>query len=263
MMITAGVDIGSLSANAVILRDNEIISWVNILTGPDSMETGIGALEKARLGCSLSEVDYVVSTGYGRKNLPTAHKYVSEISCHARGTHFFFPDVRTILDIGGQDVKAIRCNEQGKVVNFIMNDKCAAGTGRFLERVAAALEIPLDEIGPLSFEIKERTLNINSFCAVFAENDILKSIREGKHPGDILSPVLDGLVDRTYSLFTRMGIEREFSISGGVAKNSGMVRRMEQKIGMKAFIAFEPQIVGALGAALFARDILVEQREKR
>ncbi len=259
-MIVAGIDLGSLSAKAVILKDNEILSWSVILTTPDSDATASKVLALALKDLSPKDIEYTVSTGYGRFNVAFAGKRVSEISCHARGTNYFFPQVRTILDVGGQDCKAIRCDDKGNVISFIMNDKCAAGSGRFLERIAATLELPLEQIGPLSLEPVCEALTISSFCTVFAENDILTLLRQGKRQSDILSAAHDGLAERLVTQLGRVGITPEFSMSGGVANNEGIVKRLEQRLGMKANRAFEPQIVGAVGAALFARDLLAKRK---
>jgi len=255
-MIVSGVDIGSLSAKAVIMEDGAIRGWGIIFTGTDSMESAnsVMALVSGECNLSLDDVQYTVATGYGRVNVPFAQATVSEISCHSRGSHWLFPKVRTILDMGGQDCKAIRCDKNGRVIDFAMNDKCAAGTGRYLERVAATLRFGLEQIGPLSLERVEGPLPISSTCAVFAQNDIIKLMREGKQVNDILAGATDAIVDRIYALLERVGVEEELCISGGVAKNIGVVKRLEEKLRLKARIAPEPQIVGAIGAALFARD---------
>lgn len=257
-MIVSGIDIGSLSTKAVIMKDDKLLSWSIALTTPDSVATAravLGrALEKANL--SQEQIEYVVSTGYGRVNVPFAQKNMTEISCHAMGSHWLSPEIRTILDMGGQDCKAIRCDERGNVVDFVMNDKCAAGTGRYLERIAAMLRLPLDEIGPLSLETVEGPALIDNYCVVFAERNVQMLVRQGKHHNDILAGACDALTEKCYTLLSRVGIEEAFSISGGVAKNLGMVRRLEKKLGLKAHVAPEPQIIGALGAAHFATNLL-------
>lgn len=255
-MIVSGVDIGSLSAKAVIMEDGRIRGWSIIFTGTDSVESANSAMGLAleESNVSPSDVQYTVATGYGRVNVPFAQATVSEISCHSRGSHWLFPEVRTILDMGGQDCKAIRCDENGRVIDFAMNDKCAAGTGRYLERVAATLRLGLEQIGPLSLEWVGGPLSISSTCAVFAQNDIIKLMREGKQVNDILAGATDAIVDRISALLERVGVEEDLCISGGVAKNIGVVKRLEEKLGLKARIAPEPQVVGAIGAALFARD---------
>jgi len=254
-MIVSGIDIGSLSVKALIMGDGQKILGSSIaLTGLDPVESASTVMKQALKEANLSsaDIEYTVATGYGRINVPFAQDSITEISCHARGSNWLFPTVRTILDMGGQDCKAIRCDENGGITGFAMNDKCAAGTGRYLERVAATLNLELDQIGPLSLRPIEGPLYINSTCVVFAEGDIIKLMREGKHTNDILAGAMDAIVERIIALLERVGIEMDLCISGGVAKNIGVVDRLERKLGIKAFIAAEPQIVGALGAALFA-----------
>ena len=262
-MKTAGVDIGSLTGKALILEDHNIMSWSLIPTNPDpnvTVKKAIDiALEKAHL--SISDMDYVVSTGYGRLTVPFAQRNITEISCHAKGAHWFFPEVRTILDMGGQDCKAIRCDDTGKVTNFAMNDKCAAGAGRSMEVMADLLQLPLDDLGQLSLEIMEAEVPISNTCVVFAKSEALSHLRRGKNKSDILAGVCEALATRVYSLMKRVGIESEFVISGGIAKNIGIVKRLADKTGLTPCISFEPQIVGALGAALFAQEILERERQ--
>jgi len=264
-MIVSGIDVGSLSTKAVIMENSKIRSSGFVLTGPDPVESAAHAMGLAlrESNLSLSDIEYTVATGYGRVNVPFAQFNVTELSCHARGNHWFFPEVHTILDIGGQDCKAIKCDDQGKLTSFVMNDKCAAGTGRYLERVAATLALELDQIGPLSLKWIEGPLQVNETCVVFAEGDIIRLIREGKHTNDILAGATDAIVERVVSLLERVGIEEALCLSGGVAKNIGVVNRLEKKLGMKAHIAPEPQVVGALGAALFAADKLKAKEQTK
>lgn len=256
-MITAGIDIGSLTAKALIFKDNEILSYSLIPTGADSVKTAQTAMDVAlkNAGILLSDVEYIVSTGYGRELVPFAHKNITEISCHAKGAHWFYPAVRTILDMGGQDCKAIRCNQKGQVTNFVMNDKCAAGTGRFMELMAKTLELSLDDIGKLSLQIVKGPRTISSVCGVFAKSEVLVLLRHGEHKNDILAGLCEALASRVFTLMSSVGIETEFVMTGGIAKNIGMVRRLEEKAGLVANIPFEPQIVGALGAAVLAKEL--------
>jgi predicted CoA-substrate-specific enzyme activase len=262
-MITLGVDIGSLTGKAVVLRDDEILAWDVILTGPDSVETAAEVtrrtLEKA--GLPLDAMDFVVSTGYGRIVVPFAQKNVSEISCHAKGASFLDPATRTILDMGGQDCKAIRCDERGKVSSFMMNDKCAAGAGRSMGIMSDLVGVPLEQIGPLSLEVPSTSAGvpISSTCVVFARSEVLGYLRDGVSRAEILAGACDALVKRVGGLLKKVGVEPEFVITGGIAKNPGVVRRLEERFGAKAKICFEPQIVGALGAALFARDLAAKR----
>lgn len=255
-MIVAGIDIGSLTGKAVIMDNHKILSWSIMTTGVDSTETANQVMAEAlkRSGLLLKDVKRVVSTGYGRVNVPFAQRNITEISCHAKGTVWLFPGVRTILDMGGQDCKAIRCDENGRVLSFLMNDKCAAGTGRYLERIADALKVPLKEIGPLSLEMVNGPEAISSYCTVFAEGDVLLLLRQGRHINDILAGACEAITTRIVAMLERVKVVPEFSISGGVANNLGVVRRVEERLGLKAHIAFEPQIVGCLGAALFAAE---------
>ncbi|MBI2957739.1 MAG: benzoyl-CoA reductase, bzd-type, subunit Q [Chloroflexi bacterium] len=262
-MITAGVDVGSLSGKAVVLDDNRLVSWGLVPTGPDSAETAKEAMDIAlqKGNLSLDRIEFVVSTGYGRVVVPFAQRNVTEISCHAKGANYFFPGARTILDMGGQDCKAIRCDANGKVVNFAMNDKCAAGAGRSMEVMADLLQIPLDEIGPRSLQLDQGEVAVSSTCTVFAKSEVLAHVRQGAPTNDILAGLCAALASRVYGLLRRVGIEPEFVISGGIGKNVGVVTRVEQKVGLEANICFEPQIVGAVGAAIFARDTLVKQKK--
>jgi predicted CoA-substrate-specific enzyme activase len=253
-MIVAGIDVGSLSTKALIMSENQVLAWAVILTTPDSPGTAKQVLQKALELCKTApdQLNYVVATGYGRIRVPFANRHVTEISCHARGTVWAFPNVRTILDMGGQDCKLITCDEAGKVKNFVLNDKCAAGTGRYLERIARNLGVPLGEIGPMSLQIVDKPVAIDSFCAVFAERDILFMRQQGKAINDILAGAHEALVRRILSLIERVGLQPDLSISGGIAKNTGVVTRIEKTLNAKAHIWKDPQVIGALGAALFA-----------
>lgn len=260
-MITLGVDIGSLTGKALVLQDGEIVAWDLVLTGPDSVETAAAvtkrALEKA--GRSLKEMEFIVSTGYGRVVVPFAQKNISEISCHAKGATWLHPSVRTILDMGGQDCKAIRCEENGRVTSFVMNDKCAAGVGRSMGIVAELLEIPIEEVGPRSLQAAGSGVPISSTCVVFARSEILAYLRQGVAQCEVLAGACEALCSRVLGLLRRVSMAPDFMISGGIAKNVGVVRRLERSLEMEAKICFEPQIVGALGAAVFARELAEKQ----
>ncbi|MBI2855049.1 MAG: benzoyl-CoA reductase, bzd-type, subunit Q [Chloroflexi bacterium] len=263
-MRTAGVDVGSLTGKALILEDNRILAWGVVPTGPDSAETAREAMDMAlqKAGLGMGQIEYVVSTGYGRVVVPFAQRNVTEISCHAKGANWFFPSVRTILDMGGQDCKAIRCDQTGKVVNFAMNDKCAAGAGRSMEVMADLLNVPLADIGQRSLHIVKGEVPVSSTCVVFAKSEVLANVRQGVPVNDVLAGICTALATRVYGLLRRVGVAPDFAISGGIAKNIGVVSRVEQKVGLKANICFEPQIVGALGAAIFAREIAAKQQKK-
>jgi (R)-2-hydroxyacyl-CoA dehydratese activating ATPase len=257
-VLTAGVDIGSSASKAVILDDNKIVGIGIIQTGVDSAETAQRVMEVAlkSAGLQMSALKSIVSTGYGRINVPFAQKNVTEISCHARGINYNFSSVRTILDMGGQDCKVIHCDNQGNILKFAMNEKCAAGTGRYLERISTALNIPLQDIGPLSLQPVEGAVTISSYCAIFAQDDVILLVRQGKHVNDILAGLCDALAERVQGLIMKLGVIPDFSVCGGIAKNIGIVTRLEKNLGVKPLIAPEPQIIGALGAAIFARDLL-------
>jgi bzd-type benzoyl-CoA reductase Q subunit len=261
-MVACGIDVGSLSAEAALFVNNEMVSYSVIRTGPDSAETAREALNKALAATDLhqDDIQYTVATGYGRLIVPFANKNVSEISCHAKGAHYFFPSVRTILDLGGQDCKAIRCDNTGKVTTFLMNDKCAAGTGRAMEVMAALLQVQLTDIGSLSMAYDGIPTKISNTCVLFAKSEVLSLMRQGHEIQEILAALSDGITERIKSLIHRVGMEEDFIISGGIAKNIGIVKRLESKLGVSALICEEPQIVGAVGAALFARDILLKKR---
>lgn len=257
-MITCGVDVGSLSGEAVILVDGRIEAYSIVRTGPESAQTAVEALEEALKKTSIAKdrIEFTVATGYGRVVVPFADRNITEITCHARGAHFFTPTVRTVLDMGGQDCKAIRCDEKGKVKTFLMNDKCAAGTGRSMEVMAALLGVGLEELGPLSLEAKGKPIKVSNTCVVFAKSEVLSLMRQGEPISQILAGLCDGVADRVKSLLRIVGVEEDFVISGGISKNIGVVSRIEEKLGVKAHICFEPQIVGAVGAALLAAEIL-------
>jgi len=254
-LIVAGIDIGSRAAKAVVMNGGSIVSSVICDTGPESVKTSRMTIAEALkgTGLSLQDIQYVVATGYGRVLVPFANENVSEISCHARGINWYFPSVRTILDMGGQDCKAINCDSDGLVTNFIMNDKCAGGTGRFLEMIAEVLNTTLEEIGELSLSSKN-AIPFNTICAVFAQTDAIAHFRKGVPKSDILAGLHEAIATRSYNLLKRVSLENDFSITGGIAKNSGMVAKLREKVGMEPLLCDDPQIVGALGAALFAEE---------
>ena len=264
-VLVCGIDSGSTSTNAVIMNKNrQILAEVILRTGAKSGVSAdkalAGALAAAgeKLGRILAREDLraIVSTGYGRVSIPFADRNVTEISCHARGARYFDPNVRTILDIGGQDSKAIRLDADGNVADFVMNDKCAAGTGRFLEAMARTLEVGIDDLGPISMESKEN-VEISSMCTVFAESEVISLIAQNKEKADIARGVHNAIAGKAVSLMTRVGMEPEYMMTGGVARNPGVVRAIEERIGAKLFICDVPDIVGAVGAALCALDSLI------
>lgn len=253
-MITAGIDVGSLTTEAVLLQDREILAYSIVKTGSRARLAAEQAfeevLEKAKI--KFSDVSYVVATGYGRMGVPFASRQVTEITCHGRGAAFLSPRVRTVIDIGGQDSKVIRLDEQGNVVDFLMNDKCAAGTGRFLEVMAQALELPVTALGEAEREAR-RAAEISSMCTVFAESEVVSLIAQGVPRAEIIRGLHRAVAARTTALVSRLGLVPEVMMTGGVAKNPGVVSALSEKLGVEIFVPPEPQIVGALGAALLAR----------
>jgi predicted CoA-substrate-specific enzyme activase len=254
-MYFAGIDIGSRGAKGVIIEDGNIVSSFIGDTGPESAQTAVMVFNECAkgLGLKLEDMAYIVATGYGRVLVPFAQENISEISCHAKGAHWYLPSVRTILDMGGQDCKAINCNEKGQVTKFIMNDKCAGGTGRFLELIADVLGLPLEEVGSTALK-STKDIPFNTVCAVFAKSEALGLLKKGTPKSDILSGLHDAIAIRCHNLLKRVNIEKDFTITGGIAKNSGMVHKIKEKLGLEPTLAPDPQIIGALGAAVFARD---------
>ena len=255
-MYVLGIDSGSTSTNAVIMdQDRTIKAFSVVRTGAKSGESADRVLKDVleKAGLSRADIAWIVSTGYGRVSIPFADENVTEISCHGKGAHYFNPKIRTILDIGGQDSKAIRLSEQGEVKDFVMNDKCAAGTGRFLEMIARTLEISLDELGAIALTSTEN-IEITSMCSVFAESEVISLIANNKEKNDIANGVCGAIANKAYGLLRRVGLEPDFMMTGGVAKNPGVVRAVEQKLGAKLYICEEPEIVGATGAALYALE---------
>ncbi|MBI4301156.1 MAG: benzoyl-CoA reductase, bzd-type, subunit Q [Chloroflexi bacterium] len=262
--ITCGIDIGSVSSQAVIMTDGEIFAYSSCRTGANSLDSARKALDRALEGTGLSEekINFIVGTGYGRFNCPMANRQMTEIACHARGANYMGGvSVRTILDMGGQDCKAIHCDEKGKVTNFLMNDKCAAGTGRGMEVMAEVLRVPLVEIGQMSLDVDEEPPPVSSTCVVFAKSEALARLRKGWDKNMVLASYCGAMAKRVVSLLKRVGVEEDFVITGGIAKNIGIVTRIERELDIKAKpIRPDPQIAGALGAALFARDLFLRQR---
>lgn len=265
MRITAGVDVGSTQTKAVLLRENgslQIIARALVDTGANVQK----AAERAFLSCCADagvdskSVGYVVGTGYGRYNISFGNSQMTEISCHAKGARFLCPGTRTVIDMGGQDAKAISVGENGEVLDFVMNDKCAAGTGRFLANAAEVMGIRLDEIGPLSLKAT-RPVKIATVCTVFVESDILSYLAQGKKGEDILGGVHLAIAKRTLSLARRINIEPEVTMTGGVARNIGMVRALEQVLGSPIQVGPDAHFMGAVGAALFAMEKLEQNFE--
>jgi len=257
----AGVDIGSTMTKVVIM-DQTTLTPVIGPTGPEHRKLANRVMEEALAKAKLSfdEITYVVATGYGRINVPFADKQITEISCHARGVGHLLPDARTVIDIGGQDSKGIKL-KAGRVVDFVMNDKCAAGTGRFLEVTAEGLGVSLEDMGRLSLEAKNR-VEISNTCTVFAAQEVVARLSEGVALPDIIAGLHEAIATRIYGMVRRLKIEREVALTGGGAKNIGLVKALEAKLGFPALLPPEPLLTGAIGAALLGRDIVQEAAEK-
>ena len=262
-IVTAGIDVGSVSSQAVVCVDGELYGCNSMRTGnnsPDSARNAIqGVLDKS--GMKLEDIKYVVGTGYGRVNVPFAHKAITEIACHARGANYMGGNaVRTILDMGGQDCKAIHCDEKGKVTNFLMNDKCAAGTGRGMEVISDLMQIPIAELGQRSFDVDEEPNAVSSVCVVFAKSEALGLLKAGYTKNKVIAAYCQAMAERVVSLLERIGVEKEFFITGGIAKNPGVVKRIEKILGIQAVqTKIDSQIAGALGAALFGYTLMQKQ----
>ncbi|MBW2016451.1 MAG: benzoyl-CoA reductase, bzd-type, subunit Q [Deltaproteobacteria bacterium] len=254
--VTVGIDVGSVSSQAVIMCDGEIFAYANMRTGSDSPNSARNALNYALEGAGMSEdrMDYCVGTGYGRVNVPFADRSITEIACHARGANFIYgPQVRTVLDVGGQDIKAIQCDDKGRVTNFLMNDKCAAGTGRGMEVFADLLGVPVTEVGERSFKYEgEEPEAVSSTCVVYAKSEATGLLRKGWSTEQVLAAYCKAMAERIYSLLERIGVNPEFCITGGMAKNRGVIDRLMRKLGLEpAKTRWDTQIAGAVGAALF------------
>jgi bzd-type benzoyl-CoA reductase Q subunit len=264
--ITAGVDVGSVSSQAVIMTDGELYAYSNMRTGSDSPNSATKAMDKALEGTGLTreKIQYTVGTGYGRVNVPFSQRAITEIACHGLGANFIYgPSVRTVLDMGGQDCKAIHIDKKGKVVNFLMNDKCAAGTGRGMEVFADLLGVSINAIGELSLKVKEEPPPVSSTCVVFAKSEASGLLRKGWPKEKVIAAYSSAMAHRVVTLLERIGVEPDFAITGGIAKNVGVVSRLEKELKIKALTPkYDTQIAGAVGAALFARDLVEKDKRK-
>jgi len=265
-VISAGVDVGSVSSQVVIMVDGKLYAFSSMRTGSDSPDSARNAMNWAleNTGLTIDDLHYVVGTGYGRVNVPMAHRAITEIACHARGANFMYGSkVRTILDMGGQDCKAIKCDQRGKVTNFLMNDKCAAGTGRGMEVFADLLQVSIEDVGELSFDVDHEPDPVSSTCVVFAKSEAAGLLRQGWNKNLVLAAYSSAMSHRVFTLIERLGVEPEFAITGGIAKNIGVVRRLEDEMGLKALKSeYDTQIAGALGAALFGKALYEKKLKK-
>jgi predicted CoA-substrate-specific enzyme activase len=248
-MYTAGIDIGSISTKAVIMEDDRVLASRVIFTGYNAEAAGRKAFEMVLADTNLAPPDIrrIIATGYGRKS-------VTEIMCHAAGARYLNPEIRSVIDIGGQDSKAILLDETGRVVNFAMNDKCAAGTGRFLEVMARALEVDLDEFGRLSLQA-EAPSKISSLCTVFAESEVISLIARGEKRENIIAGIHESICVRVLAMANRVGVRAPVAMTGGVARNIGVVRAFEKVIAAPVEVSQYAQVNGAIGAALLAQNL--------
>lgn len=258
-MYTMGVDIGSTASKGVILKGGKDIvssSIVPVGTGTSGPSRVLQELFKSSQ-LTRKDISRIIATGYGRMNFDYADKQISELSCHAKGTYNIFPNARTIIDIGGQDAKVLKLNSKGRLMNFVMNDKCAAGTGRFLDVMANVLEIKTCDLSKLADKSKNE-VDISSTCTVFAESEVISHLSEGEKPEDIAAGIHRSIVRRVSSLTKRIGIEKDVVMTGGVAKNGSVVRFMEKELGLPISVSKYAQIMGALGAAIYAWEEMNE-----
>ena len=254
-MYFAGVDIGSTMTKTVLIDMNgEILSVIKGPTGPEhrqlANEVMKMALDQANL--RLDDISYIVATGYGRLNVPFADRQITELTCHSRGVSHLFPNVQTAIDIGGQDAKCMKI-DNGKMINFIMNDKCAAGTGRFLEMIADTLGIKLEELGEISLQSTKK-IQISNLCTIFAQQEVISQLSNGKNLEDIIAGLHDALASRVAGLARRLKLEPDVVLTGGVGKNIGIVKAMKENLDCNLLVPEDPLLTGALGAAILAKE---------
>jgi bzd-type benzoyl-CoA reductase Q subunit len=270
-IITCGIDVGSVSSQGVIMVDGELYCYGNMRTGSSSPDSAINVFNKAAegTGLTLKDIHFTVGTGYGRVNVPFGNRAITEIACHGRGANWMYgPSIRTVLDMGGQDCKVIKIDDKGKVVAFLMNDKCAAGTGRGMEVFADLLGVPIQDVGDLSFQVAEEPPPVNSTCVVFAKSEAAHLLREGWPKEKVLAGYCSAMAHRVLALLEKINVEKELGITGGIAKNQGVVKRLTKKLGIEAAeqrwrneaydekdVPFDTQIAGAVGAALFGESL--------
>ena len=265
----AGLDIGSTMTKALIAGDGgEILSSVIGPTGVEHRHLALTVMDEAiqKAGMTFQDLDFIVATGYGRINVPFADKQITEISCHARGIRAVFPTARIVIDIGGQDSKGIKIDAAGKVANFVMNDKCAAGTGRFLEVISETLGLRLTDLGNIS-EQAQGIVQISNLCTVFAEHEVTSRLAEGAGIPEIVAGLHDSIASRVVNMVRHLKIERDVVVTGGGAKNRGLVKAIAGRVGFDVLTPPEPFITGALGAALLGQELAargaVREHERR
>jgi predicted CoA-substrate-specific enzyme activase len=257
----AGIDVGSTMTKAVVLNKGLVASIIGP-TGPEQRRLANKVMEEAlrRASLSFQAITYIVSTGYGRINVPFADRQFTEISCHAKGIVHLFPNAKTIIDIGGQDIKGIKIDAAGKTTDFVMNDKCAAGSGRFIEVIADTLGVPLDKVGDLSLQSKNHA-KISNICTIWAQQEVAASLAQGLPISDLLAGVHHSLADRICRMVNRLIVEEEVIVTGGGAKNKGLLKALSEQLGHEILVPEEPLITGALGAALLGKEIVEKAKQ--
>ncbi|EJO5347685.1 2-hydroxyglutaryl-CoA dehydratase [Clostridium botulinum] len=258
---TMGVDIGSTASKTVLLKNGKEIVGQEVIgvgAGTSGPKRAIDSVLK-QSNLSIEDLDYIVATGYGRNSFEFAHKQISELSCHAKGVYFHNNKARTVIDIGGQDIKVLKLANDGRLLNFIMNDKCAAGTGRFLDVMSRVIEIPVDELGRKALE-SNSPCTISSTCTVFAESEVISQLSRGVKTEDLIAGICKSVASRVASLAKRNGIEELVVMSGGVAKNIGVVKAMELELQKDIYVSENSQLNGALGASLYAYESFQKER---
>jgi predicted CoA-substrate-specific enzyme activase len=257
----AGIDVGSTITKVVILKEGIIASIVKP-TGPEQRRLANKVMEEAlhKAAITFPAITYIVATGYGRINVPFADKQFTEITCHAKGIASLFPKAKTIIDIGGQDIKAIKIDATGRTTDFVMNDKCAAGSGRFIEVIADALGVPLDRVGELSLESRNPA-KISNICTIWAQQEVAASLAGGVPISDLLAGVHHSLADRICRMVNRLRVEDAVIVTGGGGKNKGLLKALSEQLGREVLVPEEPLITGALGAALLGKEIVEKAKE--
>jgi predicted CoA-substrate-specific enzyme activase len=257
----AGIDVGSTMTKTVILNQGIIASIIGP-TGPEHRRLANQVMDEAlkKAAISFQSITYIVSTGYGRINVPFADKQYTEITCQAKGVVNLFPKAKTVIDIGGQDIKAIKVDATGKTIDFVMNDKCAAGTGRFIEVIADTLGVPLDKVGDLSLQSKNPA-KISNICTIWAQQEVAASLAQGVPISDLLAGVHQSLADRISRMVNRLRVEEAVIVTGGGAKNKGLLKALSEQLGHKILVPEEPLITGALGAALLGKEIVEKAKQ--
>ena len=254
-MYFAGVDIGStMTKVALIDESGNLMSAVKGPTGPEHRQLANEVMRQAleKVSLQIDDISCIVATGYGRVNVPFADRQITELSCHARGVSSIFPNVRTAIDIGGQDAKCMKI-DNGRLISFVMNDKCAAGTGRFLEVTAATLGVKLEDMGDIALKATKR-IQISNLCTIFAQQEVVALLSRGERLEDIVAGLHNALASRVAALAQRLGIEPDLVLTGGGAKNTGMVRAVKESLGRELLVPEEPLLTGALGAAILAGE---------